>query len=119
NIKQIKTIPLSAAFFKYGIDHVEIRGEVLINKNNFAAYNKKLGEQGLAPLANPRNAAAGSLRIKDPVEVRRRNLEAFVYHVSYYTYSTNSETISNEKAHHLSTHGGTLEMLWDLGFRSP
>ncbi len=119
NIKQIKTIPLSAAFSKYGIDHVEIRGEVLINKNNFAAYNKKLGEQGLAPLANPRNAAAGSLRIKDPVEVRRRNLEAFVYHVSYYSTRDDSASMNIEKKNQLSTHGGTLEMLWDLGFRSP
>src|SRR5437764_3503127 len=66
------------------LKNVEIRGDVLINKKNFKKINDALTEQGLAPLANPRNAAAGTLRIKDPVEVRRRNLEAFVYHVSYY-----------------------------------
>ncbi len=85
NIKQIKSVPLSAAFSSYGIDQIEIRGEVLLNKNNFAKYNQSLMEEGLPPLANPRNAAAGSLRIKDTKEVGRRNLEAFLYHVSYLT----------------------------------
>ncbi|MGN6164014.1 MAG: NAD-dependent DNA ligase LigA, partial [Flavisolibacter sp.] len=111
NIKQIKTIPLSARFSNYGLQTVEIRGEVLINKINFKKFNEALAEQGLAPLANPRNAASGTLRIKDPVEVRRRNLEAFVYHVSYYTL--------NDGAADLHTHSQTLEMLWELGFRSP
>jgi DNA ligase (NAD+) len=56
---------------------VEIRGEVLINKNNFKKYNEQLMEQGLPPLANPRNASAGTLRIKDSKEVGKRSLEAF------------------------------------------
>ena len=85
NIKQIRSLPLSAQFSSYGLQQVEIRGEVLINKKNFAKYNEQLTEQGLAPLANPRNAAAGTLRIKDPSEARRRNLEAFVYHISDYS----------------------------------
>lgn len=75
NIKQIRTIPLSAKFSAYGLQQVEIRGEVLINKANFSKYNAQLTEQGLAPLANPRNAAAGTLRIKDSAEVAKRNLE--------------------------------------------
>ena len=111
NIRQIRTIPLSAAFSNHGLQTIEIRGEVLINKNNFKKFNDQLSEQGLAPLANPRNAAAGTLRIKDPVEVRRRKLEAFVYHVSYYTLKRGAEE--------LKTHAQTLEMLWELGFRSP
>jgi DNA ligase (NAD+) len=110
NIKQIRTIPLSAKFSAHGLQTVEIRGEVLINKNNFKKFNEQLTEQGLAPLANPRNAAAGTLRIKDPVEVRRRNLEAFVYHVSYYTLTDGTD---------LHSHSQALEMLWELGFRSP
>jgi DNA ligase (NAD+) len=69
NIKQIKSIPLSAKFSEYGVQQVEIRGEVLINKNTFKKYNEQLVEQGLPPLANPRNAAAGTLRIKDSAEV--------------------------------------------------
>src|SRR5215204_3699070 len=59
NIKQVRSIPLSAKFSAYGLQQVEIRGEVMINKNNFAKYNAALTEQGLTPLANPRNAAAG------------------------------------------------------------
>lgn len=125
NIKQIRTIPLSAKFSNYGLQTVEIRGEVLINKTNFKKFNEGLAEQGLAPLANPRNSAAGTLRIKDPVEVRRRNLEAFVYHVSYYTTKDGVQITDNDKdmaplmKKNLATHSGTLEMLWDLGFRSP
>ena len=111
NIRQIRSVPLAAAFSSYGIQLVEIRGEVLINKSNFAKYNEQLAEQQLPPLANPRNAAAGSLRIKDPREVSRRNLEAFLYHVAYYTPATDHPA--------LATHSGSLKMLWDLGFRSP
>ncbi len=114
NIKQIRTIPLSAAFSKYGLQQVEIRGEVLINKSNFAKYNQQLVDEGLPPLANPRNAASGTLRIKDPAEARRRNLEAFVYHISDYTL------IKGKKIPELlQTHSGSLELLWELGFRSP
>src|ERR1700744_5785036 len=85
NIRHIRSVPLSAAFSRYGLQLIEIRGEVLMNKNSFAKYNEQLADQHLPPLANPRNAAAGSLRIKDPREVSRRNLEAFLYHVSYFT----------------------------------
>jgi DNA ligase (NAD+) len=125
NIRQIRTIPLSARFSDFGIQSAEIRGEVLINKKNFAEFNQKLTEQGLAPLANPRNASAGSLRLKDPLEVKRRKLEAFVYHVSYYTSSegsvVNDESRKNlaASAEQLKTHAGTLGILWELGFRSP
>ena len=114
NIRQIKSIPLSAKFSNYGLQQVEIRGEVLINKNNFKKYNEKLVEQGEAPLANPRNAAAGTLRIKDAAEVGKRNLEAFVYHISYF-HALRGKKIAEELQHHASS----LEMLWDLGFRSP
>ena len=111
NIRQIRTIPLSARFSEYGLRTVEIRGEVLINKNNFQKFNEQLTTQGIPPLANPRNAAAGTLRIKDPLEVRRRKLEAFTYHISYYSLV--------DKAQELKTHSQSLELLWNLGFRSP
>jgi DNA ligase (NAD+) len=117
NTKQIKSVPLSAKFDSYGIDQIEIRGEVLINKQNFKAYNEKLMEEGIPPFANPRNAAAGSLRIKDTTEVGRRNLEVFLYHVSYATTIANQE---NSAGFNLPlSHSGMLEMLWNLGFRSP
>jgi DNA ligase (NAD+) len=110
NIKQIRSVPLSALFSEYGIQQIEIRGEVLMNKNSFKAYNSKLIEEGIPPLANPRNAAAGSLRIKDTAEVGKRNLEAFLYHVSYLVNTANRQP---------HTHNGMIEMLWNLGFRSP
>jgi DNA ligase (NAD+) len=114
NIRQVKTVPLSAAFSTYGIEMIEIRGEVLMNKNSFKKYNDQLLEQNLAPLANPRNAAAGALRIKDSREVARRNLQAFLYNVSYHVHDPNFKPNSA-----LETHSGMLEMLWNLGFRSP
>ena len=124
NIRQIKSLPLSALFSNYGIAQIEIRGEVLMNKNNFKKYNDGLMEEGLPPLANPRNAAAGSLRIKETAEVRKRNLEAFLYHVSYFTaynlpFTLNDKKIEKALNSKPATHSTMLEMLWNLGFRSP
>src|SRR5690606_26786742 len=101
-------------FSDYGLQVVEVRGEVLINKTNFAKYNEQLVSQGIPPLANPRNAAAGTLRIKDPAEAARRNLEAFVYHISYVSLMKGKKMPKE-----LETHAGSLKLLWDLGFRSP
>ena len=115
NIKQIRSIPLSASFSDYGIRQIEIRGEVLLTKKNFKAYNDKLAEENLPPLANPRNAASGSLRIKDAKEVARRNLEAFLYHVGY----IQKTEVRNTKYEVPQTHSDALAMLWNLGFRSP
>ncbi len=115
NIRQIKSIPLSAAFSQYGIKQIEIRGEILMSKKNFKAYNDRLAEENLPPLANPRNAASGSLRIKDAKEVARRNLEAFLYHVGYVTMYDAKSTMY----HVLPTHSSCLKMMWELGFRSP
>lgn len=111
NLKQIKSIPLSAPFSKYGIQQIEIRGEVLMNKENFRKFNVNLEEQNLPPLANPRNAASGSLRMKNAKMVGKRNLEAFIYHIAYTQYLDNKSEISS--------HSQSLEMLWNLGFRSP
>ncbi|NIG52115.1 NAD-dependent DNA ligase LigA [Chitinophaga sp. Cy-1792] len=114
NIKQIRTIPLSAKFSNYGIQQIEIRGEVLINKNTFKAFNEKRIAENLPPLANPRNAASGSLRMKDTAEVAKRGLEAFLYHMSYHTMETGKQEPAQ-----LLTHSGTLDLLNTLGFRSP
>lgn len=113
NSKRIKSIPLKAAFSRFGIQTAEIRGEVLMSKNSFEAYNNKLAEDGIPPLANPRNAAAGSLRMKDPAEVGRRKLEAFLYHMAYFTTQAGGDHEVPE------THVEMMEMLWQLGFRSP
>ena len=113
NIRQIKSIPLSASFSKHNIQQIEIRGEILMNKKNFKAYNDTLIEEGIPPLANPRNAAAGSLRMKDTAIVGKRNLEGFLYHVSFIN------SIDNNKKEIVHTHSDMLKLLWELGFRSP
>ncbi len=115
NIRQIKSIPLSASFSKYGIKQIEIRGEILMSKKNFKAYNDHLAEENLPPLANPRNAASGSLRIKDAKEVARRTLEAFLYHVGFVTMNDAKSTMFDV----LPSHSSCLKMMWELGFRSP
>ena len=116
NVRQIRSVPLSANFSSYGISQVEIRGEILMNKSNFKKYNDALEEEGLPPLANPRNAAAGSLRIKDTREVAKRNLEVFIYNVSYLVESVETKAGISP---HPESHSGMLQMLWQLGFRSP
>ncbi len=128
NIRQIRSIPLSAPFSDYGIQQIEIRGEVLIKKETFKKFNELRMQENLPLLANPRNAASGSLRMVDPREVSKRGLEAFLYHVSDYT-TLEGIHISDEKDHSkenlnkknapFTTHAGSLKMLWQLGFRSP
>ena len=130
NIRQIRSIPLTASFSTYGIRQIEIRGEIIMSKKAFEKYNAHLAVQNLSPLANPRNAASGSLRMKDPKEVAQRNLDAFLYHVSYYVIDDSWEmTVDRKKGESvnrhllsdnlLATHSGSLELLWTLGFRSP
>ena len=115
NIRQIGSVPLHAKFSQHGIQKIEIRGEVLMTKENFRKYNSMLEGEGLAPLANPRNAAAGSLRMKDPAAMRKRKLEAILYHVSYILLDQKKAKDPAE----LKTHSGTLELLASLGFKTP
>ncbi len=143
NIKQIRSIPLQANFSDYGIEQIEIRGEVIMTKSSFEKYNERLAEQGLAKVANPRNTASGSLRIKDPKEVAQRNLDAFLYHVSFVVSRSSflvgekksnieqgvlnnevgqTSNVTNEKretTNEINSHSKQLELLWNLGFRSP
>ncbi len=114
NIKQIRSIPLRIPLAESGIQQIEIRGEVIMSKNAFFAFNEKLKSKQQATLANPRNAASGSLRMKDPKEVAERNLDAFIYHISY-VLPIPGKTLSPL----LKTHSGALELLWNMGFRSP
>lgn len=114
NIRQIRSIPLAAAFDKNGITQVEIRGEVVIHKEVFAEFNRKRVAEGLSPLANPRNAASGTLRILDPREVSKRKLTAILYHISDYTLQRGADVPKQ-----LHTHYDSLEYLYKLGFPTP
>jgi DNA ligase (NAD+) len=113
NTKQIRSIPLQAKLSAIGIKQLEIRGEVVITKKNFVAYNEKIITNGEQPLANARNAASGSLRIKDPSEVAKRNLDAFLYNVSFITKHEN--TVSHSQ---ITTHLGLLQALSQCGFKT-
>ncbi|UKA63988.1 NAD-dependent DNA ligase LigA [Arthrobacter sp. FW306-04-A] len=78
NVLTIKEIPRQLSGSGYPSE-VEIRGEVFIPSKAFTEFNAALIEAGKAPLANPRNAAAGSLRQKDPAETAKRPLRMFVH----------------------------------------
>lgn len=113
NTKQIRSIPIKASISQFHLKQIEIRGEVVITKKRFAAYNQTLIANGEQPLANARNAASGSLRIKDPNEVAKRNLDAFLYNVSYTSFNDTEKTPAQ-----LQTHKGLLESLAQLGFKT-
>ncbi len=114
NIRQIRAIPLSATLKEKGIRQIEIRGEIVIHKNVFEAFNKQRVAEGLSPLANPRNAASGTLRILDPNEVKKRGLNAILYHISDYTMEE-----GRARPEGLNTHYGSLKWLYSLGFPTP
>ncbi|WP_235780440.1 NAD-dependent DNA ligase LigA [Sinomonas notoginsengisoli] len=78
NVLTIKDIPTRLAGEGHP-EEVEIRGEVYIPTKAFTEFNEALIAAGKAPLANPRNAAAGSLRQKDPAETAKRPLSMFVH----------------------------------------
>ncbi|HEC67241.1 MAG TPA: DNA ligase (NAD(+)) LigA, partial [Candidatus Desulfofervidus auxilii] len=113
NIKTIHSIPLKAPFSQFGIHLLEIRGEVLIDKETFHKLNQKRLEEGLTPFANPRNAGAGSLRLQDPREVAQKNLVAFVYQITY-AVNKKGETLLGS---HLRSHWEVLDILHQCGFK--
>lgn len=78
NVLTIKEIPQELQGGGFPAE-MEVRGEVFIPSKEFAEFNEALIEAGKAPLANPRNAAAGSLRQKDPAETAKRPLKMFVH----------------------------------------
>jgi len=81
NLKTIRAIPLKL-FEKAGVkipSRLEVRGEVYLAKDEFKRINTEREEEGLPTFANPRNAAAGSLRQIDPKNTARRRLNIFVY----------------------------------------
>jgi DNA ligase (NAD+) len=78
NVRTVRALPLK---IEPRFKRLEVRGEIFITKNDFTRLNELLEQEGQEPLANPRNAAAGSLRQKDPKLAAQRHLSAFVYHV--------------------------------------
>lgn len=114
NARVIRSIPLSAAFSRSGIAKAELRGEVLIRKDNFQTINDKRAAAGQSLFANPRNTATGGLRMKDPREVAERKLEAFIYTLGYAV-----DEAGENKMEAISTHYDSLNLLDQLGFKVP
>lgn len=78
NVRTIRSIPLILR----GADHpalFEVRGEVVFTRKQFDRLNRQREDAGEELYANPRNTAAGTLKLQDPKEVARRGLENFIY----------------------------------------
>jgi len=107
NVRTIASVPLILAHDKGKTmpSRLEVRGEVFISKNSFNRLNNERLNQNLQPFANPRNAAAGSLRQLDSRITAKRPLEIFVHGVGIVTDLV------------LESYGDTLLALKELGFR--
>ncbi|HEX2240849.1 MAG TPA: NAD-dependent DNA ligase LigA, partial [Actinomycetota bacterium] len=79
NLKTVRAVPLRLR--GKAPDFLEVRGEVYMQTNDFEKLNERLGEEGHKLFANPRNAAAGSLRQKDPSVTATRNLSLICHGV--------------------------------------
>jgi DNA ligase (NAD+) len=79
NVRVIRAIPLALVGAPTG--RLEIRGEIFLSRGAFERVNREREEREEPPFANPRNAAAGTMRMLDAAEVARRRLRAFVYEV--------------------------------------
>lgn len=105
NLKTIRSIPLRIPDVPRNIRFLEARGEVYLDRREFVKVNREREAAGQVPFANPRNAAAGSLRLLDPAETARRPLNIFLYGVGFMDPMP------------FTTHYETLETLKALGFR--
>lgn len=101
NIKTIPSIPLK-------INHktpIEVRGEIILNIDEFDRINKERESNGEKVFANPRNAAAGSIKLKDPARVKARKLDYKIYSVGLFEESS------------VDSQYKLLEYLRNLGFK--
>jgi DNA ligase (NAD+) len=82
NLRTIRSLPVALRGRLGRAPEVEVRGEVYIPRAEFETLNRSLEAAGETTFANPRNAAAGAVRQKDPAVTARRPLDLFLYHVS-------------------------------------
>ncbi len=104
NLRTIRSVPLAVP--KDAPPRFEVRGEVFLPVAGFHKINKERETEGLPLFANPRNAAAGSVRQLDPRITARRPLDIYIYMLGY---AEGGETPT--------THWETLEYLKSLGFK--
>jgi DNA ligase (NAD+) len=106
NLRTLRSIPLRLGGPLAGCRRVEVRGEVYMSHAAFERLNRELETHGEAPFANPRNAAAGAVRQKDPGVTAKRDLRIFVYQLSYadpFPFETQSEVLAALKDSGLAT----------------
>lgn len=106
NVRTIPTVPLKLSSEIPVPALLEVRGEIFISKANFAKLNEQRAREGQPVFANPRNAAAGSLRQLDSSVTAGRPLEMYVYNISDF------RSLSSD------SHGEVLGMLSKMGFRT-
>lgn len=104
NVKTIRSIPLQLRGEDYP-DDFEVRGEVLMPWKVFEALNKERAFNEEPLFANPRNAAAGTLKLQNSAEVAKRNLDAYLYFLL-------GENLPAD------THSGNMEMVKKWGFKT-
>jgi DNA ligase (NAD+) len=105
NLKTVRTIPLRLQGRLAALDLLEVRGEVFMGADAFERLNRNLEAEGMEPFANPRNAAAGSVRQKDSGVTAGRPLDIFVYGVS------------DAAPGYFTTHWGAIRSLAEAGFK--
>lgn len=102
NLRTIRSIPLKLT---RPLPYLEVRGEVFMPRDSFLKVVERQEIEEETPFKNPRNAAAGSLRQKDPKVVAERGLDIYVFNV---------QQIEGEE---LTSHKQSLDLLRDLGFK--
>ena len=105
NLRTVRSIPLRLRGALADLEILEVRGEVFMGHAPFERLNRSLEAEGEEAFANPRNAAAGSLRQKDSGITARRPLDLFVYGVS------------DARPDPFTTHWDAMQALADAGFR--
>lgn len=103
NIKTIKSIPLRLSAGMPSV--IEVRGEIFMSFTAFKKLNKEAEKSNEEPFANPRNAAAGSLKLLDPRTVAKRQLNIFVYgagHCEPESFESQSEVLGFLKKNHFN-----------------
>jgi DNA ligase (NAD+) len=111
NVRTIRSVPLVIAH----TGRLTLRGEVVIYRRDHDALNAERESHGLEPFANPRNAAAGAVRMMDPREVARRPLRALFYQVveGPELHATQHETLEWLESMGLPSHRRHRVVAWD------
>jgi DNA ligase (NAD+) len=99
NVKTIKTIPLKLIPGDYPTQF-EMRGEIFMPRDKFLKMNQQRASKGEKSFANPRNAAAGSLKLQNAKEVAQRPLDCFLYSIMADTLPSDSHFENIQKASH-------------------